>query len=110
MSRRSFADDRLAKRAVVALRIAAAEDTRAAKATAPAEAKTTKATYCVRDRVIVTHNTRSGARAFTGEVVNAWPAGGGATYAIRPDGASRRCPNDQATANEMSLLDEGGAR
>lgn len=107
MSRRSSADGRLAKRAVVALRIAAAEETRADKATTPAEAKTA---YRVGDRVIVTHDTRSGALTFTGEVVNGWPAGGAATYAIRPDGASRRCPNDLATADEMSMLDEGGAR
>lgn len=65
-------------------------------------------TYRIGDRVIVTHDTTSGGRTFTGTVTNAWPAGSELTYAVRPDGVGRRRPDTQANASQMGPLDEGG--
>ena len=108
MSRRPSADDRLAQRALAALRIAAAEEARANKPAAPAKAEATKTTFGIGARVTVTYNTRED--TFTGAVADAWPAGSNMTYRVLLDDFTGH-PGVIATADELSVADdaEGGA-
>jgi len=108
MSRRSSADDRLAQRALAALRITAAEEAQADKPAAPAKAETVKATFRIGDRVTVTYNTRED--TFTGTVADAWPAGSNMTYRVLLDDFTGH-PGVIATTDEVSVADdvEGGA-
>lgn len=108
MSRRSSADDRLAQRALAALRITAAEEARPSKPAAPAKTEPTKTTFRIGDHVTVTYNTRED--TFTGTVADAWPAGSNMTYRVLLDDFTGH-PGVIATADELSAAGntEGGA-
>jgi len=101
--RRSSADDRLAQRALAALRITAAEEARAGKPAAPVKAETAKTTFRIGARVTVTYNTRED--IFTGTVTDAWPAGSNMTYRVLLDDFTGH-PGVIATADELSAADD----
>jgi len=110
MTRRLSADDRLAQRALAALRITAAEEARASKPAAPAKTEPTKTTYRISARVTVTYDTPGGTYTGDGTVADAWPAGSNMTYLVQLDDFTGH-PGVIANADEVSAADdaEGGA-
>lgn len=59
--------------------------------------------YRINDQVTVTHDTHG--NTWTGQVVNAFPAGDRLIYAVRPDGAGPEHPGFPVEDEQMALVE-----